>query len=182
MPMKSMSMSALFVCGLLGSSATANAAETPQKSISSEPRHAVYLELGGPGMLYSLNYEHFIGRQFSIRGGLSLFGLRENTTGDTLGGFAVPVTGQYLLGRGAHHLELGLGLMTGVLWSDLNSYRKSESFGLIAATATVGYRYQPPRQGFLFRVALTPLYGGSRFEPLGLPITPWGSISAGYAF
>lgn len=182
MQMKHVLVLQFFAAAILGASATARSAEAREKTTSSAPRNATYFEVGGPGILYSLNYERFILPQFSVRAGVSLFGLHENTTGDTLGVFAVPITGQYLVGKGSHHLELGMGILTGVMWSDLNSYQKTESFGLIAATATIGYRYQPPRQGFLFRVALTPLYGGSRFEPLGLPVTPWGSISAGYAF
>lgn len=176
------SASVLLAFGILCTSARVRAADAREKPLSLPVRNAVHFELGGPGILYSLNYERFFLPQFSVRAGLSLFGLRENTTGDNLGVFTVPITGQYLVGKGSHHLELGLGLMTGVLWSDLNSYNKTETFGLIAATATIGYRYQPPRTGFLFRVALTPLYGGSRFEPLGLPVTPWGAIGAGYAF
>lgn len=182
MQMRNASVPLLMAFGILCASATVNAADARENPISPAPRNAVHFELGGPGILYSLNYERFFWPQFSVRAGLSLFGLRENTTGDALGVFAMPITGQYLLGKGSHHLELGLGLMTGVMWSDLNSYQKTETFGLIAATATIGYRYQPPRRGFFFRVALTPLYGGSRFEPLGLPMTPWGSIGAGYAF
>lgn len=182
MPMKSISIPGILAFFILGADATANAAEVQTKPVAPAPRNAVHFELGGPGILYSLNYERFFLPQVSVRAGLSLFGLQENSTKDMQGVFAVPITGQYLVGRGAHHLELGLGFMTGVMWSDLNSYQKNESFGLIAATATIGYRYQPPRRGFLFRVAFTPLYGGSRFEPLGLPVTPWGSIGAGYAF
>lgn len=145
-------------------------------------RNAVYAELGGPGLLYTINYERFFLPRLSVRAGFSLFGFRESGTGDTLGIFTLPLTAQYLVGSGSHHLELGLGLITGVMWSDLNSFDRTEHFGLIAATATVGYRYQPPAGGLLLRVALTPFYGGERFEPAGLPVTPWGSVGAGYAF
>lgn len=145
-------------------------------------RNAVYAELGGPGLLYTVNYERFLLPRLSVRAGCSLFGFRESGTGDTLGIFTLPLTTQVLLGGGAHHLELGLGLLTGVMWSALNSHDRTGHFGLIAATATIGYRYQPPAGGLLLRVALTPFYGGERFEPAGLPVTPWGSVGAGYVF
>jgi hypothetical protein len=161
---------------LLGSNADAAEIEKPRA------KNAVHLELGGPGILYSVNYERFVLPKLSIRAGIGMFGLRENTTGDSIGVLAVPVTAQYFLGKGAHHLELGLGIFTGGMWSDLNSYEKTETFGLIGGTATVGYRYQRPGGGFLFRIAFTPLLGGNRFAPLGMPLQPWGSIGAGYAF
>jgi hypothetical protein len=163
------------------------AAQTPEpreasRPVEEEAQNVIALELGGPGLLYSVSYERFLLPNFSVRVGASLFGLRENTSGDTLVALPIPLSAQYVAFDGAHHLELGAGLLTGVIWSDLNSYDETETFGLAAATATVGYRYQPARGGWVFRVALTPMYGGRRFQPLGLPITPWGSVVGGYAF
>lgn len=171
----------LVAASLLGSTAFAAPPED-QKPPAPAARNAVHAELGGPGLLYTVSYERFVLPELSVRAGFSLFGFREGGTGDTLGVFTLPLTAQYLVGRGSHHLELGLGLITGVLWSDLNSFDRTERFGLIAATATVGYRYQPPAGGLVLRVALTPFFGGARFEPAGLPVMPWGCVGAGYAF
>lgn len=160
----------------------AKGAEPRAPASSKLARNSAFIEIGGPGILYSANYERFVLPRFGVRLGVSLFGLRERSTGDALGVFTVPVTAQYLFFPGSHHLELGLGVVAGVLWSGLNGARPTPPFGLVAATATVGYRYQPPRSGFLLRVAFTPLYAGERFSPLGLPVTPWGSVSVGWAF
>ncbi|MGM0558522.1 MAG: hypothetical protein ACQEVA_19205 [Myxococcota bacterium] len=146
------------------------------------PRQSVYLELGGPGIAYSVNYERFIGPHWSIRAGGSVFSLVESETRDAMTAFVAPVTGQYLFFDGAHHLELGGGLHAGMFRSTLNTYGQAETFGLIAATGVAGYRYQQPDGGWLFRATFTPIYWGERFAILGSALQVWGSLSLGYAF
>lgn len=145
-------------------------------------RNAAYVELGGPGIFYSLNYERFFGESWSVRWGLSGFGLIEDGTRDAMTIFVVPITGQYLFFEGSHHLELGGGIHTGFAHSDLNEYEDSDVFGLVAIVGSLGYRYQPMDGGFVFRATFSPMYWGERFDILGSALQLWGGLSAGYAF
>lgn len=147
-----------------------------------DPRQSVFLEVGGPGVAYSVNYERYLSPDWSIRAGGSVFSLVESETRDAMTAFVAPITGQYLFFEGAHHLELGAGLHVGVIRSTLNTYDQAEAFGMIAATGVVGYRYQKPDGGWLFRATFTPMYWGERFAILGSPLQLWGGLSVGYAF
>jgi hypothetical protein len=115
------------------------------------PTRAVfYGELGG-NALYggSVNVELMLTPNLSARVGASPFG-------------AYPFMLNYLSGAGAHHLEAGFGLLASPEGSDR------------LATATLGYRYQRPGGGPLFRAGLTPLLGADG-------VAPWVGISLGFA-
>jgi len=144
---------------------------------------SVYLELGGPGVLYSLNYERLLRPDVALRVGLGLFAIREEGTGDGMTWLTVPITGSYLVGQRAHRFEVGGGLATGYAWSDLNQRPgATDDYFLIALSLHAGYRYQPRDGGFLLRALVTPIVGGRRFAPLGMPVTVWAGLSLGWSF
>jgi len=59
---------------------------------------------------------------------------------------------------------------------DLETTSDSEiSSGLAGVTSTFGYRFQPARGGFVFRVGLIPFYSANEFQL-------WAGISVGLAF
>ncbi|MBI1805064.1 MAG: hypothetical protein HY033_08900 [Ignavibacteriae bacterium] len=136
-----------------------------EQEIFSPSRSAIYVELLGQGLLYSVNYDYRITDHLSLRAGFStwtipsIFGLVDGEISFT--GF--PIMLNYLTGEGSSHLELGAGIIpanasvTGreiFFGSDV-----SGSETLILGTATIGYRLQPRDGGFLFRVGLVPLLG-----------------------
>ncbi|WP_141491502.1 hypothetical protein [Longimonas halophila] len=173
-----------FIIGLLGLvvlSAPAYAQQTTAVSDSTaraaaEPaRNALYVELGGAGLLYSINYDrHLVGR-LHLRGGYAtlmsdfLFNGRAHM---------VPVQLAFVSNT-THGLELGAGatLVRGNGPSGLRPHNTDDtSTSGIAASFVVGYRYQPIERGFLFRIGFTPFVGSNgRFVPSG-------GISFGYAF
>lgn len=127
-------------------------------------RNGMYLEVLGSGLLYSLNYDRRFSDSFTARigyGGIGRAG-------------AVPLTANYLAGRGNHRLELGIGPVFVFAPDDLED-EFSDVSGSLSGTAILGYRYQPIAGGWLFRAALTPLFSEGGF-------LPWVGLSVGRAF
>lgn len=130
-------------------------------------RDAVYFEFLGNGLLYSINYDRRLTDVVSVRAGMMV-----------MGAIASPVTVNALLGGGSHRLELGAGAL--LISAPGELAKETEDEGLedvraVTATATVGYRYQPRRGGFVFRAGFTPIL----VDGVGLP---WAGVSLGYAF
>ena len=149
--------------------ATHAAAALPAPPVQEEApemaRDAVYFELLGNGLLYSINYDHRFTDVVSVRAGMMVMGL-----------VASPVTVNALLGGGSHRLELGAGALLLAAPGELAAVdQEMEDLRAVTATATVGYRFQPTRGGFVFRAGFTPIL----VDGAGLP---WFGMSAGYAF
>jgi hypothetical protein len=157
--------------------------------------NALYLEGLGPGLFYSINYDRSFG-DFAGRVGFGYLSLSATSTDDTGSGgvqqttasaglFTVPITVSYLgIGSKKNMLELGLGATilhvgAGVSTIDAKSDSSSSNAAatLVLPVAIVGYRYQPPRGGFVFRGGLSPIFAGS-----SIPILPWPYVALGGAF
>tara|TARA_R110002050_G_scaffold117860_3_gene234839 strand:- start:2664 stop:3149 length:486 start_codon:yes stop_codon:yes gene_type:complete len=72
----------------------------------------------------------------------------------------------YLYGH-KHHLELGAGASI-------------ELKPFVVYPMRIGYRFQKPAGGFLFKIAFTPIYFPKVF--FGSSILPCGSLALGYTF
>lgn len=137
--------------------------------------NSIYLEALGNGILYSVNYDRLFTENVGGRIGimyLSSFDIIFTSEENVL---LVPIMVNYFTGN-KHKLELGAGIV----------YAHADNIGIfgigsgeggsgIASTATIGYRYQNPNGGFLFRVGFTPFLGKDGFEASG-------GISLGYSF
>ena len=130
-----------------------------------------YFELGGPGVIYSFNYD---GR----------FGPYENGIGFRLGiggaywngdGYvAVPMQLNYLLGSRGKYLELAAGA-TYAPGLDLFGNGTDIWYG----TMGISFRKQPlGKKGFTFRAGFTPLVSFTS----GGSFLPFGGVSWGYRF
>ncbi len=169
--------------------ATPGAAEPEAKPprYGGKKPNTIYLEGGGPAMLYSLNYDRMVHEYFSLRAGISYWGLRGTlSSGDNQADVrahfvSVPLMANFLLGRKGHHLEAGAGAnllfasgsvaaQSGGLFSDA----RGSAFEPLG-TASVGYRYAPFKTGVSFRAGFSPLFSRDFFQP-------WGYISLGVAF
>lgn len=142
-------------------------------------RNAAYFELGGNGIFYTLNYERFFTPKISARGGLMTVSVSGTDSGtDVSATFnVVPLTANYFLGS-SHRLELGAGPMLFRLTGEADPPgAPSQSAGgtTLGLTSTLGYRYQSPTGGFLFRAGITPFLVSGSFSV-------WGGLSVGYAF
>jgi hypothetical protein len=157
----------------------------PAVSFAQQFQGAVFFELGGPGLAYSVGLEKTIGQKerFAARVGLSTVLLIEENTRERLSWWAIPIGASWLVGKRAHKLELGLGITTCFARSNLDEQEGNyQTYNFIAPFATVGYRYEPVSKRWFARISATPIYGGSKFDPFGWSISPWGSIGGGWRF
>ena len=138
-------------------------------------KNTVYLELGGNGLWYSLNYDRFLWKRsksaIAARIGVAYFG------GQGAHATTVPVTVSYLFGGKKHFLEVG----TGFTW--LQSY--SEKIAGFGYFGVIGYRFQRIQQsGLMYRISLTPFLAEYSTDKgsLNWVGTFWGGVSIGYGF
>ncbi len=100
---------------------------------------------------------------------------------------AVPLEVSALYGKSNHHLELGMGVtsyLTRSLAFDSETLENIDKVVFDAALPLrIGYRFQKPEGGFLFRLGYTPIInfpngggGGWVFDPY------WAGISFGKSF
>ncbi|MDH4271209.1 MAG: hypothetical protein OEW18_04455 [Candidatus Aminicenantes bacterium] len=128
----------------------------------------VYLDVFGPGLLYSFNYERNLSHRLGVRLGAG---------GTPFSGFTYILSFGMLtltVGGPVHSLHTGLG--AGIGWfqdlSILEEINVLEAYGVFS----VGYQFQPRPRGIFFRLTYTPFFNFHVVEPL------WGGITAGYAF
>ncbi len=144
-----------------------------------QARNAVYLELGGNGIVPSFNYERRVTDRWFGRVGFSVVTGETEGDPDTDTSYIVPVTASWISHpAGNHHFEVGGGLtFAGGDRQDLFDIgdEEDEDLSTVFATGIAGYRYQRPQGGFQFRAGFVPVIGGGDF-------LPWGGISFGYAW
>jgi hypothetical protein len=145
--------------------------------------NAVFLEIGGNGLIYSVNYEHLFGdSDFSLRGGFSYLSLGASGGGASAKAtfMTFPILANYYIGGKNNKLEIGAGAtMVYAATSAGTSTSFASVSGLVPApTMAVGYRYIPAKGGFTFFIGFTPLIlpGADR------PIWPWAGTSFGGVF
>ena len=129
---------------------------TSRAQSSDEARNAVYLELAGSGGAFSVNYEREV-----VNGVLARVGFASWTNTSLFSDVersitSVPVTIAAVVGRGHHRLEIGGGVTLGKRGNEVSP---ESSDGFVSLTGLVGYRYEKPGRGFLFRAGATPFYG-----------------------
>ncbi|RCH56502.1 hypothetical protein DJ568_01190 [Mucilaginibacter hurinus] len=136
----------------------------------------VYLEVGGPGLSISANYDTRFGDHRDGLGGRVGVGYLPAAFFSIV---AIPVQLNYLLGKKSHFLELGAGATYLKIGDDNGNDKDNKflSFNAITGvmgTATVGYRYQPVNGGFNFRVSANPIVEET--------VQFTGGISVGWTF
>ena len=163
-------------CAALATSARADA---PARDAT----NSVYLELGGNGAVYSVNYERIVQDDLALRVGVGYVGLKGaaidgGTVTADVSLLTIPITASYLgVGAGNHRLELGGGGVIAKITGAASS-GSAKAFGSasgVVGTAIAGYRYVRPQGGFTFRLAFTPLFGDGGFQP-------WGGAAFGFTF
>ncbi|MEO6849641.1 MAG: hypothetical protein ABI203_03685, partial [Mucilaginibacter sp.] len=135
---------------------------------------SVYLEVGGAGLAISGNYDTRFAKArngWGYRIGLGYFGSGGNTV------FTVPFQVNYLIGEHSHMLEFGAGttFLNSTGTNVGNSKFEFDQVTGFIATASIGYRYQPPGKGINIRIAFVPILYDEG-------IIPAGGISVGYTF
>lgn len=152
-----------------------NTTKTKQDTavISPALNKIAYLEIGGPGLAISVNYDTRFANTLSgwgYRLGIGFLPSNGNTA------FTVPFQFNYLFGTKKNFFELGEGAtyVNSRNTNHSNFFRFNNINGFVA-TATFGYRYQPAVKGLNFRIAFTPVFYDEGVVPLG-------GVSVGYTF
>jgi hypothetical protein len=135
-------------------------------------RNVAYFELGGNAVAPSFNYE----RQFADRwyGRVGLTVVVGQSDGDEDITYGIPLMiGGFSNPAGNHHFETAGGLLFITGDSQDLFDEEDEPISNLAGTATIGYRYQKPGRGFVFRAGFTPVFADGEF-------LPWAGVSFGY--
>jgi hypothetical protein len=140
-------------------------------AFSQKAAKSIYFELGGPG-LASVNFDtRFTKSENGIggRAGIGYF----NIDGEEL--LTIPFGINYLLSKDQrHYFEIGAGATFAKYNSEF--FDDDDTFTGTFGHLNFGYRLQPKEGGFLFRAAITPVFGNGGFIPY------YGGVSFGYKF
>lgn len=156
--------SSAFLCFLIPHTLYAQLPYMPQTDVS-VPDQSIYLEAGGNGILFSMNYDLRFENNFGFRLGIS--GLPQTSSDNNNGRtdwddfrdtpfiFSV-IMGNYFIGNKTSSLELGAGLVLGDVYDDENWNYPLPN----ATTFTIGYRYMNEKKWHpTFKAGLTPMIG-----------------------
>lgn len=144
-------------------------------SAAAQTRNAAYFELGGNAIIPSINYERWLSDRWYGRVGFTVV-TGEDSDGDEDVTYAIPVMiGGFNNPAGNHHFETAGGLLFVTGDSQDLFDEDDEEINNVAGTVTIGYRYQKPGGGFVFRAGFTPVFDTS-------DILPWAGVSFGYAW
>ncbi|MDO4771335.1 hypothetical protein [Porphyromonas sp.] len=143
---------------------------------------AFFVEAGGAGVSFlSFNFESRFAHQLNglgARVGASFLSFSEERV------FTLPVQLNYLLGSRGKYFEMGIGATLFYGYSDpsssLGGITDQKNYFNILGTTTFGYRYQPVKGGFMFRVGFSPLFLHEEGEFIFVPYMPY--LSFGYSF
>jgi len=141
-------------------------------SYSQLNKPTLYFELGGPSLLYSINYDaRFIkNKKIGFRIGLFAFPYETGL------GYSSPIQLNYVIGK-KHGLELGAGIVIYSRNQNDNLNEKNVYF-----SPAVLYRYQSS-SGLNIRLGFQPVLFAHRFnDTAGGLFLFWPSASFGYRF
>jgi len=140
-------------------------------------RRAVFAEALGSGPLLSLNYDmrlqRFKNDGFGFRAGVGLGQLFDNKFAEFNRYISIPLTVNYIVGEKRHGLETGLGITPQIALVDIGDSPQIRPLGFL----NMGYRYQPMKDGLLFRATWTPYISSFKSHQY-----VWFGASIGYSF
>ena len=143
-------------------------------------KNSLQLELMGPTVFYSLNYERILINGERLKTSAQL-GISYYPPSTGVRDLWIPIGINEIISFGNHHLEVGLGYLPvreALRDSDLEVIEWEWSH---MVNGRIGYRYQKPDGRLIIRADFTPvleiqnLGSGDAFHPLG-------GVSVGYSF
>lgn len=133
-----------------------------QNTYGNKSKNAAYFELLGAGGAFSANYERIIfefeKNRLSLRAGIGVMPF------DGFWSLSFPISCNLITGSGNNHFEIGFGITP-------------DTYSDVFLNFIVGYRFQKPTNGFLFKANMNFLY-----EPFWGAYLPLPGFSVGYAF
>lgn len=159
---------------------------------------SIYIELGGQSVAYSLSYEYQFAtvlppRPF-IRSGLEVIPVFLESHRDRIG-LAVPLETGLIFGRKKHHFEISTSAIFFREIDEKSRYTNIngpftgydeyiiKSVGILWHNR-IGYRFQKPQGGNVFRIGFTPVnaYLNPKRKKSNWEFWPWGGICYGISF
>jgi hypothetical protein len=143
--------------------------QAQQAGIDQSPAKAVYVEVGGPGLL-SINYDMRLGPKkdgFGFRAGFGGWSIKESRL------ILVPLGINYITSKNNRdYFEAGAGgtIVSNSAGSGTGPFKSS--FGFL----NLGYRKQPSDGGYFFKASLVPVFGQGFFWPY------YAGVGFGYTF
>lgn len=143
--------------------------ENKETAKYSNSRKSVFGEFLGNSPGISVNYDQRF--KSDSNGGL---GFRVGVGVGRFDSFtpSVPVALNYILGDGRNGLEAGIGITPKIAFNKSDDESTLEAQGFL----NLGYRFQPLRDGFMFRLTYTPTFNAE-----GLHMG-WAGVSIGHTF
>ncbi len=148
------------------------------------PYRSFFAELGGPGVLFSVNYDtRFkksaaglgarigIGFSTGFKSNAYFFDSLNNyyysTNGKTVSSLTIPVQVNYIFAKPGSKsaFEVGLGATYIGKYSDIFDFDVDPRKGRIYGNTSFMYRRLPTNGGFSWRVGFTPLIGNGVIQP-----------------
>jgi hypothetical protein len=164
---------------------------TPALAEERGANNSVFIEGGGPGLLYSLNYELLFDDDFGLRVGFSYQSLSATASSGSgtasVSFITVPILASYLVSFGSSALELGGGatLIRADGAASGNGLAVSGPGTNVVGTAIMGYRRQPFDGGLQLRIGIEALVGKglalSNPDPNKIGVLPWMYLSIGFS-
>lgn len=174
----------IFISCLLGSVSLSAQKEEPSGSPQPSGQNVFYAELGGPGILFSANYDRRFTKKNTGWGGRIGLGFVSGYLEPDNSGYynspsslvTLPIQVNHIFGKpnSPHTFEVGAGVtFIGKKVEILDFYddKMSNVFG----TASFMYRRQPVNGGFMWRIGFTPLVAKGYIQA-------FGGVSVGYSF
>ncbi len=156
-------------------------------TVLAQGNKSVFLELGGNGIGFSLNFDSRFTKSekgFGFRAGIGFFPAINEGDADIIAPstpslLSIPIGINHLAGNAPHYFESGLGItyvhVSGKVSSDFWGYSEDVTGSAIAFVPSIGYRYAKPGKAFQGRIFISPVIGsgGASF---------WAGLSVGYKF
>jgi hypothetical protein len=145
-----------------------------------------YAELGGPGMVFSANFDSRFEPHTSLGLGYRIglgFGYGErqysdDTWSDYRSYLTIPLGLNYVFGKSnsPHAFEVGGGITLLTVKTAAYSYGERDRAGNVVGHFEFMYRLKPVDGGFTWRIGFSPIVG------TGGEIVPSGVVGVGYSF
>lgn len=135
--------------------------------------NALVLELGGQGLVWSLNFERQSQSGWLARGGV----------GWVPNEFVLPISAGKLFGDGPHYFEAGLGVTARFMNGQFRAHSNDELLTYktdLFLTGFLGYRYQSEEKRWFYRAGAVPIWNFYASYSEEFAFVPWLGLSAGY--
>lgn len=183
----------LLIATIFTGFAFAQSNETTSTSKTFDGFHKnIFVEGLGAGLLGSINYDMRLnkGRMDGIGFRAGIGGIYANGTDPQgkiiqVGILSIPLEVNYLLGKKRSSFIAGIGVLPGYGSikgiEDVTIVNEQVSvdvdgFDFLGTYLSLGYRFQPLRNGFMFQINWNPIISGGKISP------SWFGISIGYGF